>query len=575
MNLSSHSVTSNNYLNNNSFSKFSTLMDYLVKKLEIRVKNFQTIRAAINNIFDIQDLVENKKEMIKHFYEAEDDVKQGLDAFKALLSQNRDLSENLEIAQVKINQYDIKLQSDLKIMNELNDRNNNLLSENNFLKESLNELENNHSYFMERIAYLESELKLKEKEIDELASINNNQQQRIEKLDEENVLLRMQVENLNIKNSNFNNIQTESDYQNSNVGNDSNKKYTAGNNSVGNKSIEYDNVKSILSERENNKKLINDRIKTHFSFENERNETEENQLNTNDDNTESNNLNINETVTFKNLNSQSSQYNSRKSSPKNFQFSMSSPNKETNLYDNENDNLLKKSNISTDSKKMKNKGESVSNLVLKALESPENINLLNDKYGNDFMQKLLSKDVTDEFINEIELLLKTGRKKNISDDKKRLHSYSNNNFNNNLNIPDKENKDNSTYKFDELSPLNTEESRKQNNNNTNMNANMTNQNLNSNSNNLLSSSRMNRSIVSEKSAKFSKTNSKSLNRSHSSGILYKKIETGNNSNFEKSLRSYGENNYSSKKFINYTNPYGNYFDSSIKKGEKSLNILKK
>ena len=188
---------SNSNINSiNSFSKYSTLMDYLVKKLEARIKLLPKTRTAIGNIYSQQDLVENKKEMIKHLFDIEDDLKQGVDALKALLSQNRDLTEQLEISMEIESNHEIKSIGDINLINELNERNKSLIDECNMMRQMFCDIQEKSGRLQETTLEFQNEFKSKERFIEELKFENKLNCDRVEKVQEENIILKMQIENL-------------------------------------------------------------------------------------------------------------------------------------------------------------------------------------------------------------------------------------------------------------------------------------------------------------------------------------------------------------------------------------------
>ena len=100
---------------NNNISVF----EYLVKKLESRMKNMQRTKIAINNIVDLNELKENRTFMLKHFSEIEDEINQCIHSFRALLTKNADISEHAEICLKKARGHELKLITETKRNNNL------------------------------------------------------------------------------------------------------------------------------------------------------------------------------------------------------------------------------------------------------------------------------------------------------------------------------------------------------------------------------------------------------------------------------------------------------------------------
>jgi hypothetical protein len=512
----------------NSFSKYATLMDYLVKKLEARIKMFPKTRAAIANISNFQELVENKKEMIKHFFEVEDDLKQGVDAIKALLVQNRDLTEQLEYNTARANSQELKSNDDLNIINELNERNNDLIEECNLMRKKFGEIEEKSSYLREKISEFEDEFKTKEKFIEELTSENNSYSKEIERIADENVLLKMKIESLEKELKKIN---------------------EKGDDREGNNENNVGNLNFIIAEKELNKKLIEEKVKTHFQ---------------------------NKSIYLEEKSK--ADYSSQP-----IKQNVSVPNVTSKSYF----NISETGIIKSEESKVNHKNENLlSNIIMTVLESEENINLLNKRFGKDFMEKLLSGDVSKQFLKEIDEILKFKQISNKKDTDK---------------LKDQK------YEFDEdFNCMNTDESKKgmsiipnnQNSNDDKIIAQeneersekyynsenfIKNENLNSRSVELI---KKNNFALNERDKKLSNSLTiPSHKRSNSSGMKFKpkKINFLNfpkridyksydsNINFKNNLRNYGVGRSLStgKVFVNFTNPHSNYFDETLQKGGKS------
>lgn len=369
------------YNQNNS----SNVINYLIKKLEARSRNMQKSRNALNNIFNMQDLIENKKEMIRHFYEIEDDITQGSMGLKAVISQNGDLQEQLDIANKNYKSIEQKYFSHQKIMDQLTHKSNEIFQENIYLKENLVELDSNNTFFKDRISFLENSLKIKSNEIEEMNLINKHNLEKIENLNEENTLLKLQIENLK-------------------------KMKVESRPAIENKDLEYHNIKNIINEREQSKKFINEKIKD---------------------------FDIN-------------------------------PDSDVNEYKNLNEK--KKENYTAETQKSRNRADQLSNLVVRVLASPENINIFNKRLGSDFMKKMVSQNINESFITKVEDILEeleNNQKSSPSFKNEKNTNMNYNNINNStLNVPnfaktqDQSKKNlalnNLAYQFEEFSNRDTQ-----------------------------------------------------------------------------------------------------------------------
>jgi hypothetical protein len=614
-------------LNSSFSSQFnSNLMDYLISKIENRISTMYVTRTAVNNIFDLRDLMENKKSMIKHFYEIEDDLKQVVNAIKALIAQNKDFSDQIIILQRQNINLESQGCSNLKMISHINLRNAELISDNEVLHKSLADLRSSNSYLIERNLILESEIKIKDKDAKEFIIVNNNLAKRIEKLEEDRSLLKMQLESASkIIDNTSNEICNESYKQStSSLINQKEKTVVSPKNSYQNskrinsdkivinsnkpRSEEYENIRSILSERENSKKLINEKIKNHFNNSNDKILTCESNQDLNNKKTnytqereesgseekENLNFNLHETERYVpasfgssplisgreksqyNVNSQENDQGNlhdNKNRPENYYKNIETLESQKNIQDfssedgKKPENFTNENNISNsnsvDSIQVKNKGDFISKLILRTLRSSEIIEILNKKFGNDFMQKLLSNKVSNEFLMEID--------QSIYEIEKQMSKYSNCNKN--------------MYKLDEeSSPVLTENSKRsrvihevneeiyekddkrietyQNDTRSNY------MSCNSNCNNTL------RSSCSTRTNQRKNKNTPNTMRSLSTNLQLSKSYSELSSGFENSLRSYKPlSPLAKKKFNNYMNPYGKYFDKDVQSGAKSKNDI--
>jgi len=230
------SILSNtSYLANNNTSVF----EYLIKKLDSRIKNLHKTRIAINNIVDMNELKENKVYMQKHFQDIEDEINQAIHSLRALLTQNADVSEHADSCIKKARATELKMISETKANNELKSLNENLNKEIFDLKSNLEEKNNLIVFLNEKITFLENKLELKDKEILDLKNEGERRDEQIKRLFKEIDVLNIE---LDAKNFNVEEMKKEEKAE-----------------------IEVDNLRDILSERENKKKLINEKIKEHVN----------------------------------------------------------------------------------------------------------------------------------------------------------------------------------------------------------------------------------------------------------------------------------------------------------------------
>jgi hypothetical protein len=521
-------------------------MEYLIQKLDNRMKNIQNTRLAINSIYDIRDLIENKKDMLKHFFDIEDDILQGTNALKALLAQNKDFGDRIIILQGRYNGLESKLVKDGKVIDELADRNSELINQIDEYKKIISELREQNAYLSERNYYLESELNNKEKEINFYINNQNKSAEKIDKISEENSLLRMKLERL--KEEGVYRTINQEQFDEHNKFNKSNR------------SEEYEKLKNILNERENNRKIINEKIKFHLN-EREKN-VEDDKANLDDQNNINHSKKISSGIERTNSDEmmmKEADNLMRTSSLSHKTYSIINPEEEVQVEHADNNAKDHSSHVmhadndhrSDLLNKIKNKADLVSQLVLKAVSSPEKLNLLNEKFGSDFMQRLLSNNVDSDFISQIEHTLKKFERhdKNVRFQKphhsKKLSIYSDDYTSNNINtvIPE-------TEEREEYVP---ESYRYKSNSNANKST-----------------------IRSSRSFHNSRYKNNSMSRSYSNTTkAYKPTTEVFGNNFEVSLRNYKPTTPSYKKnFINYTNPYGRYFDKDLQLGGNSKVLSK-
>ena len=83
------------------FSQNPGVVDYLIQKLEDRTKLLPKSKIALSNIVTLNDLNDNKRDMLKFFTELEDDLTQGTQAIRTMFSQNKDLAEQIETSEIR------------------------------------------------------------------------------------------------------------------------------------------------------------------------------------------------------------------------------------------------------------------------------------------------------------------------------------------------------------------------------------------------------------------------------------------------------------------------------------------
>lgn len=410
---------------NFSLNKYNgDIMEYLVHKLRSRSINIQSTRNAFNNILDIKDYLNNRREMLKHLSELEDDLKQGYNAIKALMTQNKLLLEEKEALQKKQGKMEDQVNYEANLYKEQNAE---LLRK---LSKSEEEAQTNKeeiSFYLQRVTSLEEELKDKDRIIQNLMSMVRS--------------------------------APHSNYHKEEEPNDKLATRT---------SEELSNLNQIIQERKSKKNLINTKIK--HLFGNELVQTSEN------DNS---------------LHSHTANQVTK----------------------------IKNESIPLENKNCERIESKIPELVLKIVSSPENINKLNNKLGNDFLGKLMAQDASDSFLKKVKEVIEE-----VEGDT----------------VP---------YQFEESTHEHKEGVNK-----------------NSSSNKLYSESNI--SNLSNKRSKYNTTNksnprTKSKTRSHSLNFNNSLMT---DTSFEKSLRSYNITRQSHKVFNNFTNPHGRYFDDSLQKG---------
>jgi chromosome segregation ATPase len=212
----------------NNDGNYRNVMDYLIKKLEARSRYMTKIKAATNTIGGYEDFRNNKRDMIKQFTEIEDDLTQSANALRALILQNRDLCEQMQQNNMKMQLNESKIMAEMKMMNEISEKDKFLQQEITTLRRELSDRNAFIGELEETLFKLERHIEQTENERDCVVKSNMELKEEIQKLRDENTLLKMQVD--------F--VKKEEDSQH--------------------------NLKNIIIERENNKKKISEKIKNHL-----------------------------------------------------------------------------------------------------------------------------------------------------------------------------------------------------------------------------------------------------------------------------------------------------------------------
>lgn len=105
------------------------IIDYLIRKLESRVKNLSNCRNIFNSIDSLEAFFLKRKEVFLLFDKLEEEFKQALYAIKALSTQNKALSQESN-----------NIKQEMKNFNILLNENNHLKLENNSCFNKINEL---------------------------------------------------------------------------------------------------------------------------------------------------------------------------------------------------------------------------------------------------------------------------------------------------------------------------------------------------------------------------------------------------------------------------------------------------
>jgi len=223
------------YRNNIICESNADIMQYLILKLESRRKNLNSYAQTINSINSIETFYLKKKDIFNLFQNLEEELRQASLAIKALMIQNKALSE--EKSQI----FNIK-QNYAKLLNE----NNYLLKENNNLTQKIRELKSPDKF---------------EKRSKSPFNINKYQNYKFKKNAFEHRDYEKKVKS----------FKNKANYSSNNVNKTSNirKKLNNNNNNIHvNESYddikELKNVKSIMAEMKKNKLKLKEVVNEHF-----------------------------------------------------------------------------------------------------------------------------------------------------------------------------------------------------------------------------------------------------------------------------------------------------------------------
>jgi hypothetical protein len=78
---------------NNNNNKSNDVIDYLIKKLECRLKGINKKKDVFNNITNIENFYLNKNIFLKLFNELFEDIQQAIYAIKTLYLENKILNQ--------------------------------------------------------------------------------------------------------------------------------------------------------------------------------------------------------------------------------------------------------------------------------------------------------------------------------------------------------------------------------------------------------------------------------------------------------------------------------------------------
>jgi hypothetical protein len=182
------------------------LIENILVKLDLRLKSVQEIQININNINNLEEVRNTKKELNKFFFEVEDEIRQSIQIIKALLIQNKDISEQLEEAESMIQNQDRT--NNFSNDDCSNNKVNNLLRDNQKLQEDFNYNEQIIIDLQEKLSMYGNQIKLKTIELEKNEGFINDLEKTNYNLTQENKILKEEIIQLNNKQSENNQINS-------------------------------------------------------------------------------------------------------------------------------------------------------------------------------------------------------------------------------------------------------------------------------------------------------------------------------------------------------------------------------
>ena len=143
-------------------SEKNNIVNYFLGKIDSRLKTLQNFRLSMMDITKKEDLRKERNEIITYFFEIEDELKQCTLALKAIISENKDLSDQVKSIQFTKKQNEINHISYEQDFNELNIKIQDLIKINQTLnkKSQINETEINN--LKEKLTFYEEQFSRKQ-----------------------------------------------------------------------------------------------------------------------------------------------------------------------------------------------------------------------------------------------------------------------------------------------------------------------------------------------------------------------------------------------------------------------------
>ena len=129
---------------NNNNNKSNDVIDYLIKKLECRLKGINKKKDVFNNITNIENFYLNKNIFLKLFNELFEDIQQAIYAIKTLYLENKILNQE----NINNKQYLNEVKNKKDYFNNISTNKNNFLDSNNYyFNYNLTDDSNNNNNF--------------------------------------------------------------------------------------------------------------------------------------------------------------------------------------------------------------------------------------------------------------------------------------------------------------------------------------------------------------------------------------------------------------------------------------------